>query len=314
MKRILKLTLRIVLSTLAGILILVLFVRGTLNIAKFVIYSEYYSIEDNLCKNPGLSDGFVCQGICAVDGTDKILVSGYMNDKTSSRIYVTDPENNSYFVKLSRDGKDFTGHAGGISMNKDTVYLANGSRLYFFPLNSVLDAKEGDTVEIGAGVEVNNSASFCYADENYVYVGEFHDGGKYVTEHPYETAEGTHYAIVSRYTHDDLEHPDKIYSIRDRVQGICFTPDGRAVFSTSYGIADSHYYVYNESDARDSGEVLDGAPVYYFEDCLRDIKGPAMAEGLDYLDGRIITLTESASDKYIFGKFFFANKIVSLEF
>jgi broad specificity phosphatase PhoE len=71
--------------------------------------------------------------------------------------------------------------------------------------------------------------------------------------------------------------------------------------------------VYNEADARESGETLDGAPVYYLEDCLRDIKGPAMAEGLDYLDGRVITLTESASDKYIFGKLFFANKIVSLE-
>ena len=39
-----------------------------------------------------------------------------------------------------------------------------------------------------------------------------------------------------------------------------------------------------------------------------------MAEGLDYLDGEVITLTESASNKYIFGKFFFANKIVSLKF
>ena len=56
------------------------------------------------------------------------------------------------------------------------------------------------------------------------------------------------------------------------------------------------------------------APVYYLEECQKDVKGPAMAEGLDYLDGRVITLTESASDKYIFGKFFFANKIVAIEF
>ena len=314
MKRILKFTLKIALAALAGILALLILTVGVLNIAKFVIYSEYYSAKDNLCKNPGLSDGFVCQGICAVDETDRILVSGYMKDKTASRIYVTDTEDNAYFVKLSKNGKDFTGHAGGISMNEDTVYIANGSRLYFFSLSALLDANEGDTVEIGEGVAVNNSASFCYADEKYVYVGEFHDGGKYVTEHPYETAEGTHCAIVCRYTHDNLENPDKIYSIRDKVQGICFTPDGKVVLSTSYGLKDSHYYVYNEADAKDSGKTLDGAPVYYLEDCLRDIKGPAMAEGLDYLDGRIITLTESASDKYIFGKFFFANKIVSLKF
>ena len=314
MKKILKLALKIALAALAGILALVILVLGALNVAKFMIYSEYYSAKDNLCKNPGLSDGFVCQGICSVDGTDKILVSGYMKDKTPSRVYVTDTDSNSYYVELSRSGKEFTGHAGGISMNGDTVYIANGSRLYSFPLTALLDASEGQTVEIGEGVEVNNSASFCYADDKYVYVGEFHDGGKYVTEHPYETAEGTHYAIVSRYTHDDLTAPDKIYSIRDKVQGICFTPDGKVVMSTSYGLKDSHYYVYNEADARDSGEVLDGAPVYYLEECQKDVKGPAMAEGLDYLDGKIITLTESASDKYIFGKFFFANKIVAIEF
>ena len=314
MKKILKLALKIALAALAGILALVILVLGALNVAKFMIYSEYYSAKDNLCKNPGLSDGFVCQGICSVDGTDKILVSGYMKDKTPSRVYVTDTDNDSYYVELSRSGKEFTGHAGGISMNGDTVYIANGSRLYSFPLTALLDASEGQTVEIGEGVEVNNSASFCYADDKYVYVGEFHDGGKYVTEHPYETAEGTHYAIVSRYTHDDLETPDKIYSIRDKVQGICFTPDGKVVMSTSYGLKDSHYYVYNEADARDSGKVLDGAPVYYLEACQKDVKGPAMAEGLDYLDGKIITLTESASDKYIFGKFFFANKIVAIEF
>ena len=314
MKKILKLILKIALTAVAGILALVILTLGVLNIAKFAIYSDYYSIKANVSKNPGLSDGFVCQGLCSVDGTDKLLVSGYMKDKTPSRVYVTDTENNSYFLELSRSGETFTGHAGGISMNGNTVYLADGGRIHSIPLDALLSAKEGDTVDIGEGVKVNNSASFCYADENYVYVGEFHDGGKYVTDHPYETSEGTHYAIVSRYTHDDLTKPDKIYSIRDKVQGICFTPDGKVVMSTSYGLKDSHYYVYSEADARNSGEYLDGAPVYFLEECLQDIKGPAMAEGLDYLDGKVITLTESASDKYIFGKFFFANKIVSLDF
>ena len=39
-----------------------------------------------------------------------------------------------------------------------------------------------------------------------------------------------------------------------------------------------------------------------------------MAEGLDNYEGKVITLTESASNKYIFGKFFFADKIVALDF
>ena len=46
---------------------------------------------------------------------------------------------------------------------------------------------------------------------------------------------------------------------------------------------------------------------------MDEFTGPAMSEGLDFYEGRVITLTESASNKYIFGKFFFANKIVGLE-
>ena len=56
------------------------------------------------------------------------------------------------------------------------------------------------------------------------------------------------------------------------------------------------------------------APVMFLEDCYKEVKGPAMGEDLDYYNGKVITLTESASDKYIFGKLFFANKITSLSF
>lgn len=85
------------------------------------------------------------------------------------------------------------------------------------------------------------------------------------------------------------------------------------VLSTSYGLSDTMYYVYNEQDAVDSGEMLDGAPVYYLNNCIKEVKGPAMGEDLDYYDGNVITLTESASNKYIFGKLFFANKVVALD-
>ena len=298
----------------ASLVALVVLVLAVLNVAKFAIYSEYYGIKENVCRNPGLGDGFVCQGICADEASGHILVSGYMKDDSASRIYVTDLDNNSYYVSLYKGDKAYTGHAGGVSLNGDTVYVASGSRLYTVSLQSILSAKKGDRIDLGEGVKVNNEASFCYADENYVYVGEFHDGGKYVTEHPYDTADGMQYAIVSRYRHNDLTQPDKIYSIRNKVQGICFTPDGKVILSTSYGLKDSHYYVYNEADAIDSGKTLDGAPVYYLNGCIRDVKGPAMAEGLDWYQGKVITLTESASNKYLFGKLFFANKIVALDF
>ncbi len=296
---------------IVAILCLALLLVGGLNIAKFPIYSEYYSMEETLCTNPGLDDGFVCQGICVSEENGVILVSGYMADKSNSRIYVTDFESNSYFVELTRNGGEkYTGHAGGIALTGDTVYISNGSKLYVFSLTDVLNAKNGEKVDIGEGVKVSSAASFVYADEEYVYVGEFNNPAEEQKEHIY----GENHSIIEKYSHDDLENPVKIYSIGDYAQGVCFTPDGKVILSTSYGLTSTVYYIYNEADATDTGEMLDGAPVYMLGECVREIKGPAMGEDLDYYNGKVITLTESASNKYIFGKLFFANDIVALDF
>lgn len=302
-----------ILAFLVGIISLVVVAWGGLNIAKFAIYSEYYSINENVCKNPGLNDGFVCQGIAANEANKVFIVSGYMKDHSASRLYITDKNNESYFVSLSSNGKAFKGHAGGVATTGDNIYLASGDTIYTFSLSEVLNSENGAIIDIGEGIEVNNQASFVYTDETHLYVGEFHDGENYITEHPYQTNDGKYYAIISRYPLNDLTTPNKIYSIRNKVQGACFTPDGKVVLSTSYGLTSSVFYVYNEADAVDSGQTLDGAPVYYLNNCLNEIKGPAMSEDLDYYDGKVITLFESACNKYIFGKFFFANKIVSLD-
>ena len=309
-----KRALKIISITLASILCLALFLVLGLNLAKFAIYSEYYSIEGTVCRNPGLSDGFVCQGIAACDEDGVILVSGYMADKSNSRIYVTDFESNSYYVELTRDGKKYTGHAGGIAVSGDTVYISNGSKLYVFSLSDVLNAENADVVDIGSGYEVNSAASFVFADENYVYVGEYNDPNETQKEHIYETANGINHSIVERYRHDDLENPDRIYSIGDYAQGVCFTPDGKIIVSTSHGLTSSVYYVYNESEVTLTENLLDGAPVYFLGECVKNVSGPAMGEDLDYYDGKVITLSESASNKYIFGKLFFAFDIVSLDF
>ena len=284
------------------------------NMVKLLVYTEYFSVSEKLCRNPGLNDGFVCQGICVSEEEDIILVSGYMKDKSNSRIYVTDFESNSYYVELTREGEKYAGHAGGIALTGDRVYISNASKLFVFSLRDLLATEAGGKFDIGGGVKVGCAASFVYADENYVYVGEYNDPNDEQKEHIYETPNGTNHSIIERYTHDDLENPDKVYSIGDYVQGVCFTPDGRIVFSTSHGFTSTVYYVYDEGEANDSGNTLRGAPVYYLGECERTLMAPAMGEDLDWYNGRIITLSECASDKYILGKFFFDYYVVSLDF
>ena len=311
--------------TLIGIVVFVpVLLWGGANYAKFWVYNDYYKIESNVCVNPGLDDGFVCQGICAAEDAGKILVCGYMDDKTNSRVYVVDIETNEYYhVKLTRKGGElYSGHAGGMATSGDTVYIANASKLFVFSLTSLLNAKDGDFVDIGAGVPVNNAASYVYCDEDYIYVGEFHHTkDDYDKAHTLDDGETVVNAIVSRYSHDAIRShsgdeaavPDRIYTVREKVQGICFTPDGEIVLSTSYSIAHSYYYVYNTQDCTDTGKTFGGVPVFELGKCIKEIKAPAMSEDLDYYNGKVITVYESASNKYGFGKLFFANDVNAID-
>lgn len=313
MKKVIKKITKAFACFLAGLFIFLFIAWGGLNIFKFAIYGEYYKLESTLCDNPGLNDGFVCQGICAADEYDKILVSGYMKDHSASRIYVTDLESNSTYVTLNFRGEPFKGHLGGICVYDNVVYIASESQVHQIPLTTILSAKKGEVVEILFSIDVNNQASFAFCDGKFMYVGEFHDGENYICDHPVETDNGTNYAIVTKYPYGNFTVPDIIISLPNKVQGFCITPSGQIVLSTSYGLKSSYYYVYDESELIKTDKTIDGASVYVLGECKNTIKGPAMAEGLDYYDGGVITLTESASNKYLFGKLFFANDIVKLD-
>ena len=312
MKRAIKITGKVLLWFVCILLALVLLILGGLNLAKFGIYSDYYSYRDVVCKNPGLNDGFVHQGICVDDESGRIVLSGYMADHTASRLYVTDVNDNSYYVSINKDNEAFTGHFGGVAISGDTVYIATDDAMHLVSRDELMNAENGDTLNVQKSIPTNNQASYIYTDDNYLYIGEFHDGNQYVTEHPYETPDGLYHAIITRYRLEDLTKPDKIYSVRNKVQGVLFA-EGKIVLSTSFGLADSVYYIYNEADCIKSEHTLDGAPVYYVNNLEKEFTGPAMAEGLDLYNGKAITMSESASDKYIFGKFFFANKIITLD-
>jgi hypothetical protein len=315
-------------KVIVGIVTCVLSLWLAISLGKFIIYGEYFSIESNVCVNPGLGDGFVCQGVAASEANGKILVCGYMDDKSNSRIYIVDLETgNYYYVNLTKDGGElYNGHAGGIATTGDYVFIANASKLYVLSLSSLLSTDEGGYIDIGSGIPVNNAASYVYCDETNIYVGEFHhtkDG--YFKEHTFDSGNGVVNAIVSQYSlrsirnyldginGNDLE-PNRIYAVRDKVQGVCFTPDGKIVFSTSYGrFNSSYFYIYNQADCTDSGETLGGVPVYTLGEYTNKIMAPTMSEDLDWYDGKVITVYESAANKYFFGKLFFADDVNALD-
>ena len=314
-----KKAIKIILITFISIIALLLLVVLGLNIFKYAIYHEYYSIRTNVAINEGLGSGYIPQGITKVnyDNSDYYLTSGYMSNGSASRIYVIDKDGYYYVNIFDLEGNLYDTHFGGIAYYNEMVYISTDSEVYIISFLDILSSKEDKQVEAIDVVKTRTAASFMCINQqhNLLYVGEFNNGKEYQTNHEEKVNDGknTYYAYVDVYEASSFSNDSDIlytYAIRDKVQGFAISDD-KIVLSTSFGLASSYFYVY------DIPSNFDKENVYYLDDryLTKTIKGPAMAEGItyDYNDDKFITLFESASNKYFFGKLFFANKIVALD-
>ena len=133
---------RVALSVLAGALALVLLVCIIFNSLKFAIYYDYYSMKSNLCDNPGLNDGFVCQGIAAVDGRDLILVSGYMTGIVALYAEMVITLDGKFGASVSGFKKALgQSDAGRDAGSVHFLYRKAGIFLYICPLGSICQAE-----------------------------------------------------------------------------------------------------------------------------------------------------------------------------
>lgn len=303
-------------GSLIGLFVLVV---GGGNIAKYAIYNEYFRISKEITQIPGINSGTTPQGLAYSDTEDVYLTTSYSN-KGSYLYAVGNGVEGVLSLALYDDDKPFTGHVGGVATSGSNVYIADGGHIYVIDLDTQVLNNTTGQIDIGNGYEVNNNASFVFANEQFLYVGEFHDAKhNYVCEHPYEdnNAIVSQYNISSFTTNYDgigIVTPIKNISIRDQVQGFAISDDDTIVLSTSYGIASSRFFIYDSSKLSDSGKNLYGAPLFVLDTPTDVIQAPPMMEDLDFdADGNLIVFNESACNKYIFGKFFFADKIMSLD-
>lgn len=288
-----------------------------LNIFKFPYFADFYNSKKDVMNIPGINEGYTPQGITYADDLDIYFFSGYT--KEISYIYAKGNgiEKTTKF-ELYKNGEKFNGHVGGIASDHDNLYIANGSKIYSVKISSFL-TNEDKKIEIGEGFKVNNQASFVFTNENSLFVGEFNDDAHYITKHEY----GKNRAIVAEYNLSDFDYdksrdveltPKRNISIRNKVQGFAMKSDGTIILSTSWGITDSYFYVYDPSKLVETSDTLYGAKMWTLEDHTKKMKAPAMMEDLDVKDDRVLVFSECACNKYIFGKLFFSTKLYSIKF
>lgn len=290
--------------------------------------SDYYQASEKGFVIPALGDGFVPQGLDYDERSNQFFVTGYMDDGRASPIYLVKNDDDSSYKTLrlaEADGTPFTGHAGGLTVHGDYVYVAGGGDccLYVYSYAEMLSAEDGASVsclgEFSLGTKEDGiRVSFTASDEAYLYAGEFYRAGNYETaeSHKLTTKAGDRQqALAVAYAFSDGEDaifglsatPTVAYSLPDQVQGMCFTED-QIYLSTSYGVAFSNLYEYDRTKLilQKELELLGTTlPLYALDSAAQTacFRIAPMSEEIEFVDGKLYVMCESASNKYIFGKF-----------
>ena len=311
---------KVALYVLAALVILLIL----LHLGVTAWYHRFFMNAQSKFLVPGLDAPFVHQGFDYVEQEDVYLVSGYMNDGSASRIYIRDGEGDTCFVPMKNaNGTDYTNHSGGICHNGRYVYVAGDGGLEVLTLDDVLDG--GNATIIGR-IETGFDISCCTFYDGYLLAGEFYRAGSYETlpSHWQTTPDGTtNPALIVAYRSDDAAAfgidtaPVAAISIPEQVQGFCFTATNEIVLSSAYGAASSTLS-YHRIHPETAGSVtLDGAtvPLVYLDSSslIHSVDTPPMSEEILCRDGAVYIMNESASNKYIFGKFIRGYQVFAYE-
>lgn len=297
---------------------------GAIGYFKLSVLS-YYKASEKAFKLPEIHSGVVPQGFHYDQDNDLFLLSGYMKDGSLSPVYAVDKNTGKATKKVffeTETGALYTGHAGGITVWKDYFYLADGKGVLVYSYTSILKAAWGDKIEclgrfstkVSNDDYINVSCLTVYNDR--LIIGEFYRADSYPTPNShkitttagdYNQAIGLQYLLSDTFNLGINPTPELAYSLPDHVQGMTFYQD-KLYISTSWGLSFSHIYEYDQTafsflaDAEFLGYTL---PVYAVDSSslLHDYKIAPMSEEIAFADGYLYVLSESASNKYLFGNF-----------
>ncbi len=322
-QRNLKTPTRIILIVLACLLLVLATALLVFRLVMRLPVSDYYNASERMFRIPGLDTAFVPQGFSHDEENGRYLVSGYMNDGSPSPVYVIDAESGeiaAHVMLMKEDGEAYTGHSGGIAQYGDNVYIAGSKSIYVYSYSDIMNAERGASVRRcgvfslkGEGDDYIGSAYVTVSGERLI-VGAFRYEPKYTypDSHKITTSAGDeHGALAIEFKLDKNAEfginptPVRLYSMRDKVQGVCLD-DGKFYLSTSYGLAHSYIFVYNEDMLRMEGEMSvlgETLPVYSLDShsLCAEYKIAPMSEEIFMKDGCLYVMSESASKKYIFG-------------
>ncbi len=324
-----KKIIKIAIWVIASVLILACVLSLIARLIFMLPVSEYYANSKKAFFIPGTHEGYVAQGLTYDERSDSFFLTGYMTDSAASPLYIVERESGKTLKRLTmltEENKTFTGHSGGIAVSGNYIYIAGSSKrcVYVYSYNDAINAEDGGVLScLGSFYTKSENdyvrVSFVEAIDGKLYVGEYYnDGYSTPDSHKMTTYDGSyHQAIIVEYNIDNEAEfgisptPSKVYSIRDKVQGMTVY-NGKMYLSSSAGTETSIIDAYDLSSATLAGNVTNildtELPLYYLDTQSRveEYRLPPMAEEIAIVDGMLYTMCESASNKYLFGKLYSA--------
>lgn len=317
---------KIISKCAAGLIIATAMVLIGFDAFIFSLSPDFYGTAKREMPIPDTSSGFIVQDIEYMDEADAWLFSGYETDNTSP-IYRIGKDGAQARINVEfEDGSIYDGHGSGITSDGGFVYLTCDNGYCIIEAVELTGAPDGGTVKAEDTVDVGFDPAFINIVDGKLTCGVFYHAGPYDTPDYMHitTPDGTlNHAIMYAYDRDDSIYgfaptPSYVYSIPDKVQGVCINDDNNFIFSTSWGLSASQLIQYKADKLIADGTFnVDGKdiPLYCFDtrSYVDTFFAPPMSEGIISKDGRIWIPNEAASNKYIFGKLYGAGWVYSVD-
>lgn len=298
------------------------------NLYIHVTYADFYKQARQEFAIPGINDGFVPQDMAWLEGSQQWLFSGYAGDHGPSPLYRTSESGADVckFFVTNPDGSAYEGHGGGVTADGQFTFLTTEGGFLVLNTEEVATAEEGSSVQAIARVDIGIDPAFINIQNGALYTGVFYYEPNYPTpaEQHLTSPDGTqnHAVMYVFEANPDGEFgyantPSRVFSIPDKVQGVCFNARGQMVLSRSWGLQASSLPIYNVANLQPQGTYRamgQDVPLYFLDasNQVSEFTAPPMSEGLVEKDGWVYYATESASNKYIFGKLYAAGFVVAL--
>lgn len=280
---------------------------------------QYLASSTAFCRIPELDSGFIPQGLSYDPASNSVLLTGYYGRGGNSPIYVIDRQTGSAkkILMQTEDGGAFRGHAGGLSIYGGQVYIAGSTAgcMYAYPLEALLGAEDGGLQNASAKIALKTADDFIrvsFTSENgdLLYGGEFHKAPLFYTHasHAVETKDGRQSAYLFGFTvnGENAAVPQVVYAIPDKVQGACFD-GGYLYLSQTDGLLSARILSYRLDELTPAGtkSVLGvEVPLYILSEsgAVKSTRIPPMSEEIYVVDGKLLILYESASNRYRIGR------------